>query len=65
MAAISLKAARIDAGLTQAELARRLNVSETTIWKWETGKSEPKLSQFKVICDICGRSMSEIFLPEN
>ena len=62
--AISLKAARVNAGLTQAMLAEKLNVSETTIWKWENGKSEPKLSQFAKICEAVGLSMSDIFLPE-
>ncbi len=61
--AISLKAARVNAGMTQADLAEKLDVSETTIWKWENGKSEPKLSQFVKLCDAVGLPMSDIFLP--
>lgn len=61
--AISLKAARVNAGLTQTELAKRLGVSKVTYWKWEAGKAEPKVTQFDRICEICGVSKQDIFLP--
>ena len=63
--ALSLKAARVNAGLTQAEMAKRLDVAPVTIWKWETGKSEPKVNQFKRFCEVCGLKMDDIFLPES
>lgn len=62
--AISLKAARVNAELTQKQLAEKLGVSEFTIMNWESGRSEPKYSQFKKICDACGVQMNDIFLPE-
>lgn len=62
--ALSLKAARVNAGLTQVEMAKRLDVAPVTIWKWETGKSEPKVNQFKKFCEVCGLKMDDIFLPE-
>lgn len=61
--AISLKAARVNAGFTQTELARRLGVSKVTYWKWETGKAEPKHSQFQKLCEECGVEAQDIFLP--
>ena len=36
------KAAREGARMSQAELARRLNVERTTVWRWETGKQKPE-----------------------
>ena len=63
--ALSLKAARVNAGLTQAEMAERLDVAPVTIWKWETGKSEPKVNQFKRFCEVCGLKMDDIFLPDS
>lgn len=61
---LTLKAARVNAGLTQKQMADKLGVSETTVWKWETGASEPRLSQFKMFCEACGVKMSDIFLAE-
>lgn len=62
--AISLKAARVNAGLTQKELGKALGVSQVTIWKWEVGQSEPKFSQFQKLCDICGVKTEDIFLSK-
>lgn len=61
---VTLKAARVNIGLTQEELAKKVGVSETTIWKWETGKAEPRFSQVKKICDICQVNIDDIFMPE-
>lgn len=35
MIKITLKAARVNAGLTQAEAAKRLEISPSTLIKWE------------------------------
>lgn len=49
---ISIKAARINAGLTQKELAKIIGVSNLTISSWETGKTEPTVSQLKKIAEV-------------
>lgn len=61
--AISMKAARVNAGLTQEQLAEKLGVSPVTIWKWEHGQSEPKFSQFKKLCEAVDIDMADIFIP--
>lgn len=38
---ISLKAARVNAGLTQMEAARELGIAPLTIVNWENGKHTP------------------------
>lgn len=38
---IALKVARIEAGLTQKQLADRVGVTQQTIAKWERGVSTP------------------------
>lgn len=43
---ISLAAARVNAGLTQEEVAKKLHVSNKTVGNWETGKAE---AQFIVL----------------
>ena len=45
-----LKKLRIRSGLTQAELAKRLKVSQSTIGMYEQGRREPKKSVLKKIC---------------
>ena len=39
--AITLKAARINAGLTQTEAAKVLDISKDTLSKWERGITFP------------------------
>lgn len=62
--AISLKAARVNAGLTQKEIAKLLGVAPVTYWKWETGRVEPRFSQYQQICKVCGVENEDIFIPK-
>lgn len=48
---VSLKAARINANLTQRQAAAILGIDITTIGKWESGKSSPRASQLKALCE--------------
>lgn len=38
---MNIKELRLIMGMTQAQFARHIGVSRVTIWKWETGKSNP------------------------
>lgn len=49
---VSLKAARVNAGFTQKEVAKKMNVSKATIVSWESGNSAPKSYQFKALADL-------------
>ena len=60
---ISLKAARINAGFKQIDAANSIGVKKQTISAWESGKSEPKVSQFKKLCELYGTSSENVFLP--
>lgn len=40
-----LKAQRSRLGLTQEQMGKLLGVSSLSIWKWETGSSEPRASR--------------------
>lgn len=46
--------------LTQAELALKLNVSDKTISKWETGKGYPDISLLEPISTVFGVSITEL-----
>lgn len=56
-----LKLHRIKAGLTQLELARMLGIKERTVTFWETGRSEPHITQAMDIARILGSEAKEIF----
>lgn len=50
----SLKKARIDAGITQAELARRLDVTPQTVSQYERGLINPKIETLRKFADALG-----------
>lgn len=54
MPKISLKAARVNKGLTQKEAATALGVGNKTLWMWENGVSMPKADKIDAICDLYG-----------
>lgn len=61
---ITLKAARVNKGLTQLEAAKLLNVSKDTVGNWERGKSYPNMKNIKEIEKVYGVSYDDlIFLP--
>ncbi len=62
---ISLAAARVNAGLTQEDVAREMKLNKQTIVNWEKGRVIPKSAQLRVYCDIVGISEDNIFLPSN
>lgn len=60
---ISIKAARVNADMTQEELANDLGVNKATIVNWESGASEPKVSQLQRISELSGIPLDFIFVP--
>lgn len=61
---ISLAAARINANLTQQEVAERMKVSKSTVINWEKGKSSLKPSDLYYLSRIYDIPVENIFLPE-
>lgn len=60
---ISMKAARVNAGLTQKEVAGLLKISNTTLIKWENGVTYPRIDQFQRLAALYGVAVDDIFLP--
>lgn len=52
MSKISLKAARVNAGLTQKEAAEKLNISNKTLQNWEKHVTMPRTDKITSICDL-------------
>lgn len=63
MSKISLAAARVNAKLTQEEMANKLGITRQTYAAWESGKAEMKTAFFIAFCQITGFSVDDIFLP--
>ena len=59
-----LKALRREKGLTQEQLAERLNVSARTISRWETGSNMPDISLLIEIAEFYDVSIPEIVSGE-
>ncbi len=55
-----IKTKRKEKGLTQEELANRLNVTEKAISRWETGRGLPDVSLLVSLSEELGVSVSEI-----
>ena len=61
---ISLKAARVNAGLGQKEAANLLKISNSTLSAWENGRSFPNAKKLEDICELYGVSYNNlIFYP--
>ncbi len=59
-----IKSLRKENSLTQREVAERLNVSEKTISKWETGNGMPEVSIMLPLCKLFGISINELLSGE-
>ena len=46
--------------ISQAELARRVNVSQPTVWEWLNGKSAPRASKLLELSRETGLSVDEL-----
>ena len=59
---ISLKAARVNAELTQKEASAKLGVDKKTLINWEKAKTSPNVIQMKELCRLYGVTIDDIFL---
>lgn len=55
---------RRDKGLTQIQLAEKLNITNRAVSKWETGKSCPDVSIMLDLCDILDITVNELLSGE-
>lgn len=60
---ITLKAARVNAGLTQKQFAVAVGVSELTVSDWERGKRRVKVYYLPAISQVLGIPVDDIILP--
>lgn len=61
---LTLRAARVNAGLTQSEAAEKIGVTRDTLRNWEVGKSFPDAIKIGKIEKVYGVGYDDIiFLP--
>jgi transcriptional regulator with XRE-family HTH domain len=59
MNAKQIKETRIKSGLSQAELAEKLDVSQPLVSVWERGKGKPSVDQLKKLSEVLGDNTAE------
>lgn len=63
---VTLKGARVNANLTQKQVAEKLCVSNKTVCNWEKGICFPNAVQIDKICELYSASYDDIiFLPDS
>lgn len=65
MLQISLAAARVNANLTQRDVAKALGISTQTLVNWEAGKTEPSANQARALASLYNIKLDYIFLPDS
>ena len=61
MPKITLKAARVNAHLTQEEAANKIGVAVSTLRNWEAGKTFPNKPRIDKLCEVYGVSFDVLF----
>lgn len=56
---ILLRKVRLEAGLTQAQVAERIHETQSYVSKYENGEQRLDLSELEAICDAVGISLLE------
>ena len=59
-----IKACRKEKNLTQREVAEKLNISEKTVSKWETGNGLPEVGLMLPLCELLEISVNELLSGE-
>ena len=63
---ITMKAARVNVGLTQRQASKKFGVSKDTVGNWERGKSYPNIKIIPTIEKVYNIKYEDIiFLPNN
>ena len=59
----TIRQARKNAGLTQAELAQKAEITDVVVRKYESGRVFPKLNTLRKIANACGVPLN-YFIPD-
>ncbi len=63
---VTIKAARVNVGLNQADFAKAIGVGLRTVQSWESGASSPRADKMPEICAVLKCEIEDIiFLPSS
>ena len=57
---ITIRAARVNAGLKQTDVASAMNVSRETVRNWEKGVTKPTIDKVEHLCNLLGVTYDDI-----
>ena len=57
---INIKKIREEKGILQTELAEKLNINQSAVAAWETGKAFPRTERLREIASILGCTVDEL-----
>lgn len=57
---MSIRLARMKAGLTQKKVAELLGVTAGAVCQWEKGMNKPRLDKLVKLADLCGCTVDEL-----
>jgi transcriptional regulator with XRE-family HTH domain len=60
----TLKQLRLFAGLTRKELAEKLGKSQSTVWNWEIGKTQPNANDIAKLEDVLNIKWADVILVQ-
>ena len=60
---ISIKAARVNANMTQAAIAEKMGVTTSAVSLWERNICDMSARQLDRFCELVGVKRDDIFLP--
>jgi transcriptional regulator with XRE-family HTH domain len=61
MKMIKIKELRLSVGLTQSELAEKLNVLQSTVAMWESGDNTPRTEKLPELAEILKCTIDDLF----
>lgn len=61
---MAIKELRVAAGMTQAQLAKKMNVDQSCVSLWESGKTTPAKKLHKKLSKLLGCTVDELLKEE-
>lgn len=61
---VSISKLRKKCGMTQSQLAEKLNISDKTVSRWESGSGYPEITQFPVLASLFGVTVDYLMTGE-